>query len=227
METVALTSPPTGADLASSFFLDSQEPSVMAFAAEAAAGHATEKDRAIALFEAVRDGFRYDPYGLSRNEADYKASAILAGSQSWCIPKSILLTAGARSLGIPARLGFADVQNHLQSEKLQASMGTSLFAWHGYSVLFVDGKWLKASSAFNKSMCERFGTKVLTFDGETDAVMHPFDESGNRHMEYVNDRGVYQDLPLDAIFATFDELYLPMMREGDEPVHDPAFHAAD
>ena len=93
-----------------------------------------------------------------------------------------------------------------------------------YSVLFVDGKWLKASSAFNRSMCERFGTKVLTFDGEHDAVMHAFDESGNRHMEYVNDRGVYQDLPLDAIFATFDELYAPMMSDGDASVHDPAFH---
>ena len=227
METVPLTSPPTEADLAPSFFIDSEEPSVVAFAAEATAGCTSEKERSIALFEAVRDGFRYDPYGLARNEADYKASAILAGSQSWCIPKSILLTAAARSLGIPARLGFADVENHLQSEKLQASMGTSLFAWHGYSVLYVDGKWLKASSAFNRSMCERFGTKVLTFDGENDAVMHPFDESGNRHMEYVNDRGVYEDLPLDAIFATFDELYSPMLSDGDDPVNDPAFHDAD
>lgn len=224
MEPVDLKSPPTDADLAPSDFIDSDEPSVVAYAESIVAGCVTDKERAVALFEAVRDGFRYDPYDLSRTPTDYKASAILAGSQSWCIPKSVLLTAAARAVGIPARLGFADVENHLQSEKLEATMGTSLFAWHGYSVLYVDGKWLKASSAFNRSMCERFGTKVLAFDGESDALMHPFDEAGNRHMEYVNDRGVYQDLPLDDIFVTFDELYSAMLRDEPATVHDPAFH---
>ncbi|MEZ5340191.1 MAG: transglutaminase-like domain-containing protein [Acidimicrobiales bacterium] len=143
--------PPCDADVTSTYFIDAGEPTVVA-AKEVTSGLDSDKERSIALFEAVRDGFRYDPYGLASDPAEYRASAILAGSQSWCIPKSILLTAAARSVGIPARLGFADVQNHLQSARLEAAMGTSLFAWHGYSVLYVDGRWLKVSSAFNRSM---------------------------------------------------------------------------
>jgi hypothetical protein len=123
------------------------------------------------------------------------------------VPKSILLTAACRAVGIPAGLGFADVRNHLQSEKLRATMGTDLFAWHGYSVILVDGAWRKVSSAFNRDLCERFGTRVLEWDGTGDSLMHPFDESGNRHMEYVSDRGRYADVPYDEMMATFSVLY--------------------
>ncbi|MEM8902763.1 MAG: transglutaminase family protein [Actinomycetota bacterium] len=213
----------TDDDLAPGHFVDSDHPAVLAFADEAlaAADARSERERAVALFLRVRDGYRYDPYDTSRDPDDYLASTIVASTTNWCVPKSVLLTAAARAAGIPARLGFADVRNHLTSEKLMATMGTDLFAWHGYSELHVDGRWLKASSAFNVELCERFGTKVLDFDGTADALMHPFDERGNRHMEYVRQRGSYADLPLDEIFATFDELYRP---ELFAEAHDPAFH---
>ena len=132
----------------------------------------------------------------------------MAGTAAnWCTPKSVLLTAAARHCGIPARLGFADVRNHLSSEKLAAKMGTDLFIWHGYTEFLLDGTWRKASSAFNIEMCERFGVKALDFDGTTDSLMHPFDEAGARHMEYVNQRGSFNDLPLDEIQADFDRVY--------------------
>ena len=86
-------------------------------------------------------------------------------------------------------------------------MGTDVFVYHGYSEISLDGHWRKASSAFNKELCERFGTKVLEFDGASDALLHAFDEGGNQHMEYVRQRGSYADLPFDEIMATFDEVY--------------------
>jgi len=193
--------------LAPTWFIDSDDPGVQAFADEAAAGAEGDREIAVALFLAVRDGFRYDPYNSSREPESYKASSVVASTSNWCVPKSVLLTAAARHKGVPARLGFADVRNHLTSEKLMASMGTDVFAWHGYSEFLIDGVWRKASSAFNIELCEKFGTKVLDFDGRSDALMHPFDESGNRHMEYVNQRGSFDDLPLDRIHATFDEIY--------------------
>jgi transglutaminase-like putative cysteine protease len=199
----------TEEDLRPGEFVDSDHPAVVAFAARAVAeaGATTERERAVALFLAVRDGIRYDPFDLSRDPADYRASRIAEGHPNWCVPKSVLLAAAARSQGIPARLGFADVQNHLQSPRLLERMKTDLFAWHGYVLLHVDGRWLKVSSAFNRDLCERFGTKVLEFDGTADALLHPFDTDGNRHMEYVQDRGVYHDLPLDEILDTFDVIY--------------------
>lgn len=196
------------------WFLDSASPEVEAFAADAVGDATDPTEMAIRLFYAVRDGLWYDPYGTDREPASYRASAISTADTSWCVPKSVLLTAAARNRGIPARLGFADVKNHLTSEKLRASMGTDVFAWHGYSELLLGERWFKLSTAFNIELCERFGTKALEFDGTDDALMHPFDEAGNRHMEYVTRRGTYDDLPLDEIFASFDEIYGSLDADG-------------
>jgi transglutaminase-like putative cysteine protease len=189
------------------WFIDSDDPAVVAFA-DGAAGDATEPtDVAVRLFYAVRDGFRYDPYNVDHAPERFRASSVVASSSNWCVPKSVLLTAAARSRGIPARLGFADVKNHLTSEKLRAQMQTDVFAWHGYSELLLGDRWLKLSTAFNVELCEKFGVKTLEFDGTSDALMHPFDEAGNRHMEYINQRGSFDDLPLDRILADFAEIY--------------------
>jgi len=208
------------------WFLNSDHPDVVAFAENAREGAQGERATAVALFLAVRDGLRYDPYQTTDERDDYRASAVARSSANWCVPKSVLLTAAARASGIPARLGFADVKNHLTSEKLSESMGTDTFFWHGYSELLLDGRWLKVSSAFNIEMCERFGVKVLDFDGTDHALMHPYDEAGNRHMEYVHERGSYDDLPLDEILATFDVVY-PKDRAGGAKASKGAAAAGD
>ena len=193
--------------LAPTWFIDSDDEAVADFAA-AAAGDATEPTEvAVRLFYAVRDGFRYDPYDVDHEPGAFRASTVVSSSSHWCVPKSVLLTAAARQRGIPARLGFADVRNHLTSEKLSAQMGTDLFAWHGYSELLLGDRWFKLSTAFNIELCQRFGVKTLDFDGTDDALMHPFDVAGNRHMEYVNQRGSFDDLPLDRILADFATIY--------------------
>jgi transglutaminase-like putative cysteine protease len=190
------------------WFIDSDSPAVAAFVTDALApSGGAPMEQAIALFHAVRDGIRYDPYGISYEAEAFRASSVARAETNWCVPKSVLLTASARSVGIPARLGFADVRNHLTSEKLATKMGTDLFAWHGYSELLLNGRWFKLSSAFNLELCQRFGVKVLEFDGTGDALMHPFDEAGNRHMEYVNQRGSFDDLPLEQMLNDFAEIY--------------------
>jgi len=212
--------------LAPTWFLDSDAPAVVAFAERvvADAGATDDREKAVALFTSVRDGWRYDPYIASHEPESFRASSVVAETATWCVPKSVLLSAAARAVGIPARLGFADVRNHLQSAKLRERMGTDLFAYHGYSELWIDGAWRKASSAFNKELCARFGTKVLEFDGVHDALMHPYDEAGNRHMEYVRQRGSYADLPLDEILAAFDEVYGKSPSElGQDTEPDDAF----
>jgi len=205
--------------LAPGEFVDSSHPAVAAYAAAALSASgvgagATDRDRAVALFEAVRDGIRYDPYDVSYEPAAFRASHVSDTERNWCVPKSILLTAACRSVGIPAALGFADVRNHLQSAKLLERMGTDLFVYHGYSVLWVDDRWQKVSSAFNSDMCRRFGTKVLEWDGTGDALMHAHDAKGDRHMEYVNDRGWHVDMPLDEMMRVFAEVY-PSSLSGD------------
>ena len=201
------SAPPTAADLSPTEFIDSDDETVREFAARAAGDASDEHDTIARLFAAVRDGIRYDPYSVSGESADYRASNVLASDSGYCVQKSVALTAAARAAGIPSRLGFADVKNHLQSEKLREAMGTDLFVWHGYSTFYAGGRWTKASSAFNRELCERFGVAPLDFDGREDALLHPFTGDGSKYMEYVHDRGVYRDLPLKEMLESFRETY--------------------
>ena len=172
------------------------------------------------LFYLVRDGIRYDPYSITTDPGDYRASTVLAQPAAYCIPKAVALTALARAAGIPARLGFADVRNHLASGKLLARLGTDLFVYHGFTEFWLGGRWVKATPAFNIELCERFGVQPLEFDGRTDALFHEFSAEGRRHMEYVAQRGSFADLPLAEIMAAFADRYGDMAagagRDRDE-----------
>ncbi|MFZ4478734.1 MAG: transglutaminase-like domain-containing protein [Rhodoferax sp.] len=186
--------------------IDSDHPAVLAFSAKYGIG-ASERDRAMALFYAVRDDFRYDPYRIDMSPFGMTASTVLATGYGWCVNKAALLAAACRACGIPARLGFADVRNHLSTERMRQAMKTDIFAWHGYADIWLDGAWRKATPAFNLQLCEKFGLLPLEFDGVKDSIYHPFDRAGNRHMEYVRQRGTFNDLPLAQIVATFSEIY--------------------
>jgi transglutaminase-like putative cysteine protease len=210
--------------LAATAYVDAGHPRVRAFAQRAVGDAATDRERLSRLFTAVRDEIRYDPYQLSYEPPDYVASNVISRGVAYCIPKAVVLTATARSLGIPARLGFSDVKNHLQSPKLAERMGTDIFLFHGYSELYVEGVWRKATPAFNAELCKRFGVPPLTFDGSTDALLHPFAADGSAYMEYIRDRGVYPDLPLASILEAFAAAY-PGFGTGPVANDDPAFSA--
>lgn len=200
-------SPPEPATLSPTTIIDCDHPAVIAFARQHAQG-ATERERAVALYYAVRDGFRYDPYRCDLSPQGMKASTVIAQGVGWCVPKATLLAAACRAMGIPARLGFADVRNHLSTERMRRSMQTDIFYWHGYTEIWLAGAWRKATPAFNLSLCERFGLLPLEFNGQDDSIYHPFDRAGNRHMEYVAQRGSFDDLPLEQLIADF-RLYYP------------------
>lgn len=212
-----MINPPTPAHLAATAAIDSTHPAVQAFAREHARG-SNARERAVALTHAVRDAFRYDPYRIDLSPHGMRASTVLAGGYGWCVPKATLLAAVARATGIPARLGFADVRNHLSTERMRRTMQTDLFIWHGYTELWIDGAWRKATPAFNLSLCEKFNLLPLDFDGVHDAIYHPFDKTGQRHMEYVHERGAFDDLPLARIVADFRRVY-PGWLQGGASLH--------
>jgi transglutaminase-like putative cysteine protease len=187
--------------------IEADHAEVKSFASLHAGERTSELERAVRLFYAVRDSVRYDPYQIDLTTDGMKASTTLSTRKGWCVSKAILLAACCRTLGIPARLGFADVRNHLSTERLRRRMRTDIFYWHGYTEIFLAEKWVKATPAFNIELCEKFGLLPLEFDGLSDSLYHPFDAEGNRHMEYVNQRGFYSDLPLDEIIKTFREEY--------------------
>ena len=197
------------AALAPATMVDSDHPAVIAFAHQHAHG-ADDRERAVALFHAVRDGVRYDPYRVDLSVHGMKASTALTNGYGWCVPKAALMAAACRAAGIPALVGYADVRNHLTTERLRTNMGSDLFVWHGYTDVWLDGRWVKATPAFNIELCDRFGLLPLEFDGRTDSIYHPFDRAGNRHMEYVTMHGTFDDVPLQRIVDDF-KLHYPNM----------------
>lgn len=212
------------------WFLDSDHPEVVRFAQETTLDASGDAERAVRLFYVVRDRIRYDPYTSNLEPESYKASLILGREANFCIPKAILLAAAARALGIPSRLGFADVRNHLSTKRLLEFLGTDVFYYHGYTAIWLGGKWVKATPAFNIELCEKFRIKPLEFDGTEDSIYHPFDLEGRRHMEYLRFHGEYDDMPLDQMIACFAENYGPNKRspggdfdkEVDEETRDLA-----
>ncbi|RPH60867.1 MAG: transglutaminase family protein [Burkholderiales bacterium] len=204
---------PTADALAPTALIDSDHPDVVAFARRHAVG-ADDRERAVALTLAVRDGFRYDPYRIDLGPQGMCASRVIALGFGWCVPKAALLAAACRAVGIPARVGYADVRNHLSTERLRRTLQTDMFVWHGYTDIWIEGAWRKATPAFNIELCERFGLLPLDFDGRADSIYHPFDKAGNRHMEYVRQHGSFDDMPLARIVAAFAAAYPGWMAQA-------------
>ena len=206
LQALTLGTGPGSGSLLPTQMVDSNHPAVQAFAREHAQG-ADDRERAVALYYAVRDGFRYDPYRVDLTHHGMRASTVLEQGVGWCVTKATLLTAACRSAGIPARLGFADVRNHLSTERMRQAMQTDVFVWHGFSEIWLNDAWRKATPAFNISLCQKFGFLPLDFNGVDDSIYHPFDRSGQRHMEYLRHHGSFDDLPLERLQADFAKFY--------------------
>lgn len=200
--------------LAAGEFIDSGDADVQAFARRVTAGAADAIGRAVRLYYAVRDEILYDPYFVGEARSYFRASDGLRAKRGFCIPKAALLAATARSVGIPARVGYADVRNHLSTKKLREVVGGDLFIWHSFAELYLEGRWVKATPAFNLSLCQRFGVHPLEFDGRHDSLFHEYDPGGRRHMEYVRQRGDYPDVPYEEIIADFRSQYPRWMALG-------------
>jgi transglutaminase-like putative cysteine protease len=195
-------------------YIDSGHPAVVSFVKANAAGE-DPLARAVSLYYAVRDGIRYNPFLDFSKEETFRASHCIEAGVGFCIGKAALLAACARADGIAARVGFADVKNHLTTPTLRERMGTDLFVYHGYVELHLEGRWVKATPAFNIEMCERFRVKPLEFNGREDSIFHPFDEEDRRHMEYLRDRGCHADVPVAEIMQAFREAYPLLYAMGD------------
>ena len=193
--------------LAPTWFVNSDAPEIVELAGDVAGGSGDEVERACRLFYAVRDGIRYTAYDLDLRPEAIRASGVLAAGVSWCVPKSVLLAALCRAAGIPCRLGYANVCNHMATAKLLEFLGTNVFYYHGYNEIFLGGRWIKATTAFNRALCEKARIAPLDFDGRHDSIYHPFDLAGQRYMEYLHELGAFADVPYEDLIAKFAEVY--------------------
>jgi len=143
----------------------------------------------------------------------FRASNTLKRGKGYCVQKAVLLITMARAAGIPARLGLAKIRNHLLPQNLLDVLKTNIFPWHGYADLFLDRKWVKATPAFDLRMCEVNGFLSVEFDGRNNALLPAHDKQGRLHIEYLLDRGSFDNVPLPDIRKALIERNLLDPRE--------------
>ncbi|MEU8080286.1 transglutaminase-like domain-containing protein [Catellatospora citrea] len=183
-------------------FLDYDSDVVRDFVARALPGGGTDLtpiEKAVALYYAVRDGIHYEVYGADLSRRGLQASATITRGTGFCVHKSIVYAAAVRSVGVPSRIYYGDVRNHLASPRLEELMGGNIFTFHSLTTVYLDGRWVRATPVFNKLLCHLYKIKPLEFDGRTDSMYHPYDEDGRRHMEFLHEHGEFDDVPYDMV----------------------------
>jgi len=192
--------------LAPAEYIDSDHPAIRAFVARTVTPDMSAAEKVRRFYLAARE-IRYDPDLDYSDPEIYRASSVLAAGHAYCVGKAALFAALCRASGIPARVAFADVTNHLSSDKLREKMGTNYFAWHGFTEVFLGGGWVKASPTFNSTLCARFGVAPLAFDGGADALLQAYDGEGRTFMKYEVLHGAFHDVPAKFLMAEMARLY--------------------
>jgi transglutaminase-like putative cysteine protease len=193
--------------LAATEIIDSNHPKIRDYAMEVVGTSSDPVEGAVKLYLAVRDGIRYDPYSPFHLPEHYQASLVLERGRSFCVPKVSLLCALGRASGIPSRVGFATVRNHLATKQLIDFLGSNVFVYHGFVEFHLEGKWVKATPAFNRELCEKHQVEPLEFNGREDSLFHPYNQENKKYMEYVKYHGTYSDIPVATIVAAWNEAY--------------------
>jgi len=184
--------------------IDSETPAVRETAQRVTAGLRTDRETAVALYYCVRDTIRHNAYSPLYDLERYKASSVLQAGSGICQNKAVLLCALARAVGIPSRIGFVDVNDYQLSETFKRMIGgVNTFPFHGFAELYVDGRWVHASPAYDIETCRRKRFVPVEFDGVHDAKDSTHTEDGAPHMEHLAYHGPYADFPWDEILEYY------------------------
>ena len=187
--------------------IDSDHPRIVQHAINTIGKSADQVEQAVKLYYVVRDGIRYDPYCPFHLPEHYRASNVLKSGRGYCVCKASLLCALGRAVGIPSRVGFVDVINHLATRQLIEYIGSNLFVFHGFTEFYLKGTWVKSTPAFNRELCEKHDVAPLEFNGLEDSVFQPYNAERKQFMEYVADHGTFSDIPIDHILRAWKNAY--------------------
>ena len=188
--------------LTATFFIDCEHAAIKEKSRELTENIEGAKEKSIRLFYFVRDEIRYNIYTPRPDDSDFKASHVLTIGEGYCVQKAVLLVGLARAARIGARLRFAEIQNHLTPEEMIKKRGSKIFPWHGLADLYINERWVKATPTYDLKYCKKMGVRPVEFDGENDAMLPSHAEDGRSNVEYLLDRGSFDDLPLHEIRKT-------------------------
>jgi len=213
--------------------IDCDHPSIVQYALLIAGNANNERAKACALFDAVRDEVIYEPITHFYLKSHYRASNVLNRRNGYCVSKACLLCALGRASGIPTRLGFADIRNHGASQEIIDMMGSNIFTFHGFVEFYLEGQWVRATPAFDRSIYEKHNISLITFDGKKNAVFPSHDLNGNMYVEYITYHGTFADLPFEDLMKSFRRIYtdervdqwIELLNASEEVSHESDSHS--
>lgn len=182
-----------------------------------------KRELALKLYYHVRDSFLYDPFHLDLRPEALIASDILSKKRAWCVEKAIVLAACARKVNIPSSLGYAIVVNHIGTDKLEYYLRKKEIVFHGYVSLYLGGKWVKCTPAFDKKVCRINRVSPLDWDGKSDSMFQEF-EGEQQFMEYVHFYGEFDDVPVDLMNKEMESHYPHLFEEDYHSKEFSFFH---
>lgn len=166
----------------------------------------SKKEQAIMVYNKVRDYFIYDPYHLDLRPDSLKSSHILTKKRAWCVEKAIVMATALRALGIPSKLGYGIVINHIGVEKLTTLLKRKEIVFHGYVSVYLNDHWIKATPAFDRGVCRLSGVAPLAWDGDKDALLQAY-QGDKEFMEYTHFYGEFDDVPVELMNAEMKKYY--------------------
>ena len=178
-----------------------EHPEVFKLARDIARGSANDVEAARRLFNFARDQVRYSVRVPFWELDEFLALNTLARGCGFCVQKAALLAALARAIGIPARLGFADIQNHQVRGPLAELTPEGIIRYHCFTEWFVGGRWLKATPSFDRGLSQELGWRLVEFDPQADALLPATDLEGKPHISYLRYHGWRLGVPLDEFMA--------------------------
>ena len=199
------------------YYLDFDDPKLQEYAQNLVNGIYDPIERAKIVYFAVRDKWRYNPYNINLSPEVMKASSIFGRKlkEGYCVEKACLLGAIGRAVGIPTRFFFCDVRNHIGVENLIKVLKTDVLVFHGGVEMYLNGKWVKATPAFNEELCRYLNVKPLDFNGKEDSIFQQYDETGDQFMEYLKDHGIFSDIPHDKFVEELHKAYPHFFADGE------------
>jgi len=157
-------------------------------------------DRAVALFEYVRDQVKYE-FKLRLGEDAYKASFTLEDGIGFCVRKSILLCGLLRAAGIPSALIYSDMRDESLPAHIVKVLGTDVMHHHGLTGIFLNDTWYKLDASLSPDVYEKRGYRPVVFDGQSDALQSETTLDGSPHITYVKYHGAHHDLVYNDLMA--------------------------
>jgi len=209
-------------------YCDCNHPAIKNLSYELTKDCSSDVEKAIVLFEYVRDNILYE-FG----EWGRKASIILEKGSGMCTNSANLLVALFRAVGIPSGYGIMKTNAKEYFGPIMLPIFKNLVSdksVHIYAYAYLDNKWVKCDPSTDKQLSEKTSyfnptTELVVWDGLSDKI-------DNLDPKYIySDSGPFANIddkldkkPKNASrnVLMVGNLYLDFLRKSDVKISNPS-----